>query len=700
MSMQKTGKEINRKINQEESLQSKERVQNTKSYKKNDLVILEIMDLTEEGQGVGKKDGLVFFVKDSVMGDVVEARILKVKKNYAYAKVEELLKPSPYRIAPLCPVAGKCGGCQLQHLSYEKELAWKEDRIAQSLIRIAGIPEEEVRKRGEGILGGKTERYRNKAQYPVQNGKELHVETEQIGENSILDRKEKTAKNCIEDGKREGHINSMSVVREELSGLKMGFYGFHSHRIIETEDCLINSAENPLILRCIKNWAREYQISGYEEETGKGLLRHIFLRKGFSTGEILLCLVLNGKSLPYGKELWENLQGLPLSAEEGDLQREVDIPREMDTESRAELHCGVDTQSEDDGRCGVDTEREADIHCGMDAQSEADVHYGKNRKVPGKIVGLSMNINEGSGNAILGKETLCLYGKDSIEDKIGELSFSISVPSFYQVNPIQTEKIYGKALEYAALTGEETVWDCYCGIGTISLFLAQKAKQVYGLEIVPEAIENAKKNAEKNGLQNAEFFVGAAEEVLPKWVEEQKREGKDVGNLVDVVSLDPPRKGCDETCLSAVLELSPKRIVYVSCDPGSLARDIKYLGEGGYALEKWVGIDNFPRTGHVETVALLSKLDVDKHIDVEIKLDELDLTSAESKATYAQIKQYILEKFDLKVSTLYIAQIKKKCGIALREHYNKSKKEKQVIPQCTPEKEEAIMDALRHFKMI
>ena len=582
-SKQESKQESNQESKQEESLQSKERVQNTKSYKKNDLIILEITDLTEEGQGVGKSDGSVFFVKDSVMGDTVEARVLKVKKNYAYAKVEKLLKPSPYRITSLCPVAGKCGGCQLQHLSYEKELAWKEDRIAQSLIRIAGIPEEEVRKRGEGILGGKTERYRNKAQYPVQNGKELHVETEQIGENSILDRKEKTAKNCIEDGKREGHINSMSVVREELSGLKMGFYGFHSHRIIETEDCLINSAENPLILRCIKNWAREYQISGYEEETGKGLLRHIFLRKGFSTGEILLCLVLNGKSLPYGKELWENLQGLPLSAEEGDLQREVDIPREMDAESRAELHCGVDTQSEDDGHCGL------------------------NKKVQEKIVGLCININEGQGNAILGRETLCLYGKDNIEDKIGELSFSISVPSFYQVNPVQTEKIYGKALEYAALTGEETVWDCYCGIGTISLFLAQKAKQVYGLEIVPEAIENAKKNAKKNGLHNAEFFVGAAEEVLPKWVEEQKREGKDVGNLVDVVSLDPPRKGCDEACLSAVLELSPKRIVYVSCDPGSLARDMKYLREGGYVLEKWVGIDNFPRTGHVETVVLLSR---------------------------------------------------------------------------------------------
>ena len=534
------------------------------SLQKNDLITLEITDLTEECQGVGKKDGLIFFVKDSVMGDVVEARILKVKKNYAYAKVEELLKPSPYRIAPLCPVAGKCGGCQLQHLSYEKELAWKEDRIAQSLIRIAGLSPEEVERKKEGILGGVLSRYRNKAQYPVQSRKEIRSG----GATSVSDWKV--------NGKWPG--KNKIEAKEKSSDLSMGFYGFHSHRIIETKDCLINSVENPLILNCIKDWAREYKISGYEEETGKGLLRHIFLRKGFSTGEILLCLVLNGKSLPHGKELWERLQDLSLSVEEGG-------------------------------------------------------------QVQGSIVGLCVNINEGSGNTILGRETLCLYGKDSIEDKIGELSFSISVPSFYQVNPVQTEKIYGKALEYAALTGEETVWDCYCGIGTISLFLAQKAKQVYGLEIIPEAIENAKKNAEKNNIHNAEFFVGAAEEVLPRWVEEQKREGKDVGNLVDVVSLDPPRKGCDEACLSAVLELSPKRIVYVSCDPGSLARDMKYLREGGYKLEKWVGIDNFPRTGHVETVALLSKIDADKHLNVEFELDELNLTSDKSKVSYEQIME-------------------------------------------------------------
>ena len=559
------------------------------SLQKNDLITLEITDLTEEGQGVGKKDGLVFFVKDSVMGDLVEARILKAKKNYAYAKVEKLLEASPYRITPLCPVAGKCGGCQLQHLSYEKELAWKEDRIAQSLIRIAGLSPEEVESKKEGILGGVLSRYRNKAQYPVQSKKEIRSG----GTSSVSDGKV--------DGKRP-EKNTIEA-KEKPFDLSMGFYGFHSHRIIETEDCLINSAENPLILNCIKDWAREYKISGYEEETGKGLLRHIFLRKGFSTGEILLCLVLNGKSLPHGKELWEKLEGLSLSAEEVGLQRGEDVS------------CGMDVESKADGYSGIASGSGVNRHCGMDVQSEEDVYCGKNGTVQGRIVGLCVNINEGRGNAILGRETRCLYGKDNIEDKIGELSFSISVPSFYQVNPAQTEKIYGKALEYAALTGEETVWDCYCGIGTISLFLAQKAKQVYGLEIVPEAIENAKKNAEKNGLHNAEFFVGAAEEVLPKWVEEKKQElsakGADcgIGDMVDVVSLDPPRKGCDEACLSAVLELSPKRIVYVSCDPGSLARDMKYLREGGYTLEKWGGIDNFPRTGHVETVCLMSRKD-------------------------------------------------------------------------------------------
>ena len=288
-----------------------------------------------------------------------------------------------------------------------------------------------------------------------------------------------------------------------------------------------------------------------------------------------------------------------------------------------------------------------------------------------------------------------IAGRHVIEDEMLSLRFEISPYSFYQVNPIQAERLYEKAVEYAGIKGGETVLDLYCGVGTLGLFMAKEgAGKVVGIELVKEAVLNANRNAVINGIVNAIYYTGKAEEELPRLREEGEIE------KADVVILDPPRKGCDEALLKAVVETEADRIVYISCDPATLSRDVKYLSENSYEYIKGTPVDMFPHTGHVETVALLSKLDVDKHIDVEIKLDELDLTSAESKATYAQIKKYILEKFDLKVSTLYIAQIKKKCGIALREHYNKSKKEKQVIPQCTPEKEEAIMDALRHFKMI
>lgn len=256
------------------------------------------------------------------------------------------------------------------------------------------------------------------------------------------------------------------------------------------------------------------------------------------------------------------------------------------------------------------------------------------------------------------------------------------------MNQEQAEKLYNIALSYADLKGNETVIDAYCGTGTISLYLAQKAKHVIGIEIIPAAIENA----EKNHVKNVEFHAADAADYLSQAAKK--------GKSADIIVLDPIRAGCSEKVIDVISEIKPKKIVYISCNVSTLARDIERLTQKGYTLQKVQPVDMFPETMHVETVALLSKLDVDKHIDVEIKLDELDLTSAESKATYAQIKEYILEKFNLKVSTLYIAQIKKKCGIELREHYNKSKKEKQVIPQCTPEKEEAIMDALRHFKMI
>ena len=288
-----------------------------------------------------------------------------------------------------------------------------------------------------------------------------------------------------------------------------------------------------------------------------------------------------------------------------------------------------------------------------------------------------------------------IAGRHVIEDEMLGLRFEISPYSFYQVNPVQAERLYEKAVEYAGIKGGETVLDLYCGVGTLGLFMAKAgAGKVVGIELVKEAVLNANRNAVINGIVNAIYYTGKAEEELPRLREEGEIE------KADVVILDPPRKGCDEALLKAVVETEADRIVYISCDPATLSRDIKYLVENGYEYVKGTTVDMFPHTGHVETVALLSKLDVDKHISVKIELDELDLTSAESKATYAQIKEYILEKFGLKVSALYIAQIKKKCGIELRENYNKSKKEKQVIPQCTSEKEEAIMDALRHFKMI
>ncbi|VTS21171.1 tRNA (uracil-5-)-methyltransferase [Streptococcus porcinus] len=309
-----------------------------------------------------------------------------------------------------------------------------------------------------------------------------------------------------------------------------------------------------------------------------------------------------------------------------------------------------------------------------------------------QVVSIMQNVNDQNGNAIFGKDFKVLYGQDHLTDSMLDNDYMISAQSFYQVNTIMAEKLYQTAIEFSDLNADDVVIDAYSGIGTIGLSFAKKVKKVYGVEVIEAAVKDARKNAERNGIHNAEFVVGSAEAAMEKWSKE--------GIKPSVILVDPPRKGLTESFIKASVAMAPKKITYVSCNPATMARDIKLYQELGYDLKKVQPVDLFPHTHHVETVALLSKLDVDKHIDVEIKLDELDLTSAESKATYAQIKEYILEKFNLKVSTLYIAQIKKKCGIVLREHYNKSKKEKQIIPQCTPEKEEAIMDALRHFKMI
>lgn len=543
-------------------------------FRKNDLVTLEIEDCGIDGEGIGKADGFTVFVKDAVIGDTVTAKIIKAKKNYGYGRLMEVLKPSPYRVEPKCEFARQCGGCQLQALSYDQQLVFKTNKVKGHLERIGGFTDIPM----EPIIGmDELFHYRNKAQFPVGRNKEGKIVT--------------------------------------------GFYAGRTHNIIENRDCALGVAENKEVLDRVIAHMEKYGIEPYNEATGKGLVRHVLIRYGYFTKEVMVCLILNGNKIPKEELLVKSL-------------------------------------------------------C----------------EIPG-MTSITINVNKKHSNVILGEEIRLLWGQEYITDRIGDISYQISPLSFYQVNPMQTQKLYAKALEYADLHGQETVWDLYCGIGTISLFLAQKAKFVRGVEIVPAAIENAKENAKLNGLENTEFFVGKAEEVLP-------REYKKNGVYADVIVVDPPRKGCDETLLETMVEMNPDRIVYVSCDSATLARDLKYLCERGYELRKVCPVDQFGMTVHVETVCLLSKLNVKHHIEVEITMDELDLTAAESKATYDEIKAYVLEKFGFKVSQLYIAQIKRKCGIIERKNYNQSKKEDAKVPKCPPEKEAAIMDALKHFQMI
>lgn len=453
------------------------------NIKKNDILTVEITDTGTEGEGIGKNAGFTLFVKDAVIGDTVQVKVMKAKKNYAYAKLEKVLVPSPFRVQPPCAFHRQCGGCQLQSLSYEKQLEFKQNKIRNNLVRIGGFDPEKIDACMEPIIGMEDPwHYRNKAQFPFGYDKEGNVVT--------------------------------------------GFYAGRTHTIIPNTDCALGVKENKEILEIILAYMKKYAVSAYEETSGKGLVRHVLIRKGFASGQIMVCLIINGKKLPEEQWLAEELW-----------------------------------------------------------------------KIPG-MTSVSVNGNTERTNVIMGKKIRVLKGEEKIEDAIGDVVFRISPLSFYQVNPVQTRKLYGQALEYAGLTGEETVWDLYCGIGTISLFLAQKAKKVYGVEIVPEAIADAKENAVRNGITNAEFFVGKAEEVLPQMYEEE-------GVYADVIVVDPPRKGCDEKCLETMVRMRPERIVYVSCDSATLGRDLKYLGEKGYEIGKWRGCDMFPGTGHVETIVLL-----------------------------------------------------------------------------------------------
>ncbi len=559
-----------------------------KEYQKNDMVTVTIEDIGTEGEGIGKVDGFTLFIKDAVPGDVVTAKIMKSKKNYAYARLEKVETPSPFRALPPCKFYRQCGGCQLQAISYGWQLEFKQKKIRNNLLRIGGFSPEFVDEKMEPIIGMEEPlHYRNKAQYPVGTD-------------------------------RNGNLIT-------------GFYAGRTHDIIANTNCLLGAPENQEILERILSYMRENKVSAYDETTGKGLVRHVLIRKGFTSGQLMVCIVINRK--PEG---------------EGKITEKGTVFGKMQENL-------------------------------INALTE----------IPG-MTSISVNFNAENTNVILGREVRTIWGDPTILDVIhvrdmqsegypftgDSLTFKISPLSFYQVNPVQTEKLYSLALEYAGLTGQETVWDLYCGIGTISLFLARKAKQVYGVEIVEQAILDARENAERNGITNAKFFVGKAEEVLPAYYEGQlPAEGSNAdsaGNTLsmlhpDVIVVDPPRKGCDEACLDTMLKMQPKRIVYVSCDSATLARDLKVLCDGGYEIQKIRGVDQFAQTVHVETVVCLSQQKPDDHIEIEINLDEIDATSTETKATYKEIQDWVQEKYGFHVTNLNIAQVKQIHGIIERE---------------------------------
>lgn len=482
---------------------------------KNDIVTADIEDIGVNGEGIGKVDGYTLFIKDAVIGDRVEAKVMKAKKNYGYARLMKILEPSEARVQPRCAFARKCGGCQIQEMSYEQQLAFKERKVRGNLERIGGFAPELLDRVTDPAVGmDEPFGYRNKAQFPFGTDREGNPVT--------------------------------------------GFYAGRTHDIIANTDCALGVPVNREILEIILAFMKEYRIPSYDEKTGQGLLRHVLIRYGFTTKEIMVCFVVNGSSIPHVDELIRRL-------------------------------------------CGID---------GMTS--------------------ITLSPNTRQTNVIMGDSYQILWGQGYITDYIGNVRYQISPLSFYQVNPVQTEKLYSLALEYADLKGGETVWDLYCGIGTISLFLAQKAGQVYGVEIVPQAIEDARRNAGINGIENAEFFVGKAEEVLPEYYEKYAREHGGESARADVIVVDPPRKGCDEALLETIVKMQPERVVYVSCDSATLARDLKVLCGAGYELEKVRPVDMFPMTVHVETVCLLS--------NTQSKKKESYITLDVEMADYYRIK--------------------------------------------------------------
>lgn len=534
---------------------------------KNQEYTVAIEGYSGEGAGVARIDGFVVFVSGALRGEVCRILILKVLKSAAFAKVLEVLAPSPHRIAPDCPYFPRCGGCTYRHMDYAEELALKRRRVQDNLARIGGS-EVEV----EEILGAaETRRYRNKAQYPVSP-----------------------------DG-------------------RVGFYRARTHEVIDTRECLLVKPEADAAAEAVRQYMRDFRAAGYDERTRRGLLRHVYVRSN-TRGECLICLLVNGKRLPHEAELVERL-----------------------------------------------------------------------RRACPKAVGIVLGENTRRDNVILGERYRTLWGADRLEDVLCGRVFRLSVPSFYQVNREQAERLYAKAIEYTQLTGEETVLDLYCGAGTITLALAPHAKRVLGAEIVPEAIDDARENAARSGVENAEFFCGDASDVAKKLAQENLRP--------DVITVDPPRKGLAEDVVESIARMQPERVVYVSCDSATMARDVKRFATLGYRAVRACAVDLFPRADHVETVCLLVLRNPVTHINIDVDVEEM-VQDKRGLATYGQIKDYVLERSGLKISSLYIAQVKQKHGIIERVNYNKPKSENAKQPQCPPDKEKAITEALKHFGML
>ena len=545
---------------------------------KNQILTLCIERLSSDGSGVAHSaDGEAVFVSGTAPGDEARVRIVKDCGRYAFGILDELLTSSPDRIPVDCPVAGPCGGCSLRHLDYAAELRAKQESVLDAFRRIGGleVPVLDI------LPSPEVDRYRNKVQFPVG-----------------LD---KNGAPCI------------------------GFYAGRTHRIVPCPDCRLQPGVLNEIGNALCAFFAQQGIRPYDEQSGKGLVRHIFLRRGAHSGQIMVCLVCTRAKLPHAEQLCAALRG----------------------------------------------------------------------QFPA-ISTILLNVNSKNTNVILGSENHILYGPGYIEDTLCGVPVRLGPLSFYQVNTLAAERLYGVAAQYAQLTPDDALLDLYCGMGTIGLSMAEQCRELIGVEIVPEAIESAKANAARMGeavAAKSRFFCADAGQAATQLAAE--------GLHPDIVMLDPPRKGCDEATLSAVVRMAPRRVVYVSCNPATAARDAAWLEQNGYHTEKVQPVDLFPRTKHVECVIALSKGEIDsKKVRVEFSLEGMDTSGLQKGATYPEIKARVLEQTGLKVSSLYISQVKQKCGLEVRENHHKAKSENTKQPQCPPEKEAAIRDALKYFKMI